>query len=139
MLNPRMLIRFSPGTLFGDTNHHFGVIVSERGEGRNIGLVVGTTSNVKGLVSFASSREMDESTVVVIQGGSHAHFGKQTAFDCNRPEVISAQRLVGWYEQGLIEIPDNEPYIDEDLLVLLRSGVHASDMVEPKTKELLFC
>lgn len=139
LIQEGLLIRFGPQTIFGGgTNkHHFGVVVNANHQTNTIGLIVGTTSNVSGTTSFAASRSLAPTTVVVIGPGTHAHFGKQTAFNCNDPKQIQMNQLVLWHTSGLITVPNN-PYIDQALLVDIKTGVNDSDLVEERVKRLLF-
>jgi hypothetical protein len=140
LIQEGMLLRFSPLTIFGKntTNHHFGVVVSANHTENSIGLIVGTTSNVSGATSYAASRGLSPNTIVVIGGGTHPHFGKQTAFNCNDPKQIHMNQLVIWYQAGLIEVMRTDPFIDQSLLVDIKTGVNDSDLVSDRTKRLLF-
>jgi len=139
LIQEGMLIRFSPQTIFGKntTNHHFGVVINANHSDNTIGIIVGATSNVLGLTEYAIKRNLDSSTVVVINGGAHPHFGRQTAFNCNAPKSIHMNQLAIWYKNKLIDVPSRQPYIDSVLLVDIKAGVNNSDLVSDKVKKLL--
>jgi len=140
LIQEGMLIRFSPETIFGKNtvNHHFGVVVNANHTENTIGVIVGTTSKVANTVDYAFKRNLDASTVVVISGGQYPHFSKQTAFNCNAPKSLHMNQLAIWYNNGLIDVPDTQPYLDSALLVDIKNGVNNSDLVEDRIKKLLF-
>ena len=103
------LIRFEPGTIFGNTNAHIGVV----------------------------RRNLHPGTVVSISGGTHAHFGQNTAFLCNTPESVSYDVLASWHGEGNIRLIRRNNQIDTTLLNEIRAGIIASDMVEDTIKDML--
>lgn len=135
-LRTGLLMRFAPGTLFGDELHHFGVVMNGDGANQTIGIIVGTTSQVDKQVDFVNRRGLSPYTLVVIEGNVYRHFGKKTAFKCNDPKEVPLAQIISWYEQGLIKIPEY-PIIDNKLLLDIQNGIYVSDMVSDKVKKML--
>jgi hypothetical protein len=136
-LRQGMLLRFAPETnIFGSDLHHFGVVLNGDPLNQTIGIVIGATSQIEKQVQFATIRDLDPNTVVVIEGGKHKNFGQKTAFKCNDPKEIPLTQIIEWYTAGFITIPDY-PIIEESLLNEIQTGVWLSDMVSESTKQML--
>ena len=131
------LIRFDSGTIFGNTNAHFGVVVNSNIETQEAIVVVCASSKVDKLRRFASLRGLSANTIVCITAGTHPHFGKDTAFNCNSPEVVSFDTLNSWQSQGSAELITRNNLLDNTLLNEIRAGVIISDMVEDSIKDML--
>ena len=135
-LRTGLLMRFAPGTLFGDELHHFGVVMNGDGANQTVGIIIGATSQINKQVEFINKRGLSPYTLVMIEGNTHRHFGKKTVFKCNDPKEVPLVQIISWYKQGLIEIPDN-PVIDNELLLNIQNGICVSDMVSDKVKRML--
>lgn len=132
------LVRFAPGTVFGNTNHHIGVVVNADPNTQQAVVVVCASSQVEKLRAFIARRDnLSPNTLVCITGGSYPHFGKDTAFNCNNPEVIPFDVLDTWQNQNSVELITRNGVIDSDLLDEIRAGIMISDMVEDAIKEML--
>lgn len=132
-----ILIRFSAGTIFGNTNPHFAVVVNSDPRTQEAVVVVCATSQIDKLVRFVQVRNFPQHTVVRIKGGTQPHFGKDTAFDCNRPEKVQFKQLAKWLNANLIEIPINNTNVDTKLLDEIRAGIVISEMVEQDIIDML--
>ena len=131
------LIRFEPGTIFGNTNAHIGVVVNSDPNTQRAVVVVCASSQLDKARSFAVRRNLHPGTVVSISGGTHAHFGQNTAFLCNTPESVSYDVLASWHGEGNIRLIRRNNQIDTTLLNEIRAGIIASDMVEDTIKDML--
>ena len=131
------LIRFDPGTIFGDTNAHFGVVVNVDPNAQQAVVVVCASSKVDKLRKFASLRGLSPNTVVCVTGGVHPHFGKDTAFNCNNPELVPFNVIESWQSQNLIELIARNNLVDGTLLDEIRAGIMISNMVEDAIKDML--
>jgi len=131
------LIRFDPGTIFGNTNAHFGVVVNADPHKQKAIVVICASSKVEKLRRFASLRGLPSATIVCISGGTHSHFGQDTAFNCNNPEVVPFDVLETWQNQNLVELVKRNNLIDDNLLDEIRAGLMISDLVEDAIKDML--
>jgi len=131
------LIRFEPGTVFGNTNPHIGVVVNSDVEAQQVVVVVCASSKVEKLRNYATVRNLPTGTIVSITGGTQAHFGQDTAFNCNNPEVITFDTLSIWQNQNSVELISRNNVIDNAVLNEIRAGVMISDLVEDTVKDKL--
>lgn len=131
------LIRFQPGTIFGSTNAHIGVVVNSDPDTQKAVVVICASSQIDKAREFARKRRLSPSTVVCITGGTHPHFGQNTAFLCNNPEAVSFDVLAAWHNEGNIELIRRNNQIDDALLNEIRAGISVSDMVEDSIKDML--
>lgn len=131
------LIRFDPGTVFGSTNAHFGVVVNSDPQTQKAVVVVCASSKVDKLRRFASLRGLPMATIVCISGGVHPHFGQDTAFNCNSPEVVPFDALETWQNQNSVELVTRNNLVDSTLLNEIRAGLMISDLVEDAIKDML--
>lgn len=137
LAKPGLLIRFKPGTVFGNTNPHLAVVVNFDPNTQKAVVVVCASSQVDRRVNFAKRRGFPMSTLVRISGGSHSHFGQDTVFDCNTVETIPYELLVEWCSQQNAEIITRNGIIDQTLLQSIQAGVMISDMVAEEVKDKL--
>lgn len=131
------LIRFDPGTIFGNTNAHIGVVVNLDPQAQKAVVVICASSKVDKLRRFASLRGLPSGTIVGISGGVHPHFGQDTAFNCNNPEVVPFDVLENWQNQNSVELITNNGVVDSTLLNEIRAGLMISDLVEDTVKDML--
>ena len=64
------LIRFEPGTVFGNTNPHIAVVVNADPDTQKAVVVVCATSQIDKARNFAARRRLSPNTVVCISGGT---------------------------------------------------------------------
>ena len=131
------LIRFEPGTVFGNTNPHIAVVVNADPDTQKAVVVVCATSQIDKARNFAARRRLSPNTVVCISGGTHPNFGQDTAFKCNNPEVVTFDALSSWHIKGLVRLITRRNLVDSRLLDEIRAGVMISDMVEDAIRDML--
>jgi len=131
------LIRFAPGTIFGTTNHHIGVVVNANPASQKIVVVVCATSQVQRVQAYAQRVGLSPYSIAVLPANTHSHFSKDTAFNCNETEVVPYDALKTWHTSNQIEVITQDSVLPEKILNEIRAGVMISDRVEDTTKDLL--
>jgi hypothetical protein len=131
------LIRFEPGTVFGTTNAHMGVVINANPRTQKVIVVVCATSQVQRVQNYANRVGLSPYTIAVLPANAHSHFSKDTAFNCNDTEVITYDIIKAWHTAGQIEVVTKDGVLPEGILNDIRAGVIISDLVEDSTKEML--
>ncbi len=133
-------LRFRAGTCFGEAKDHLGLFIAISEE-QAVCIAVNATSNVEGVKNYANRRQIDSSeTIVVIEPGtreSSLHFGRETAFDCNRPSIVRREELIEWVNNRKIEIVDYNVEVNEGLLAKIKDGVLKSPLVSKRYKNII--
>ena len=133
-------LKFKSGTCFGNGKDHLGLFVAIS-EDQAICIAINATSNVAGVKSFANKRHINsEETIVVVKPDTPEasyHFGKETAFDCNRPSVVKNEELCGWVENQMIELVEYNVAVSDELLEKIKVGILKSPLVSKKHKNLI--
>ena len=132
---------FKKGTCFGPTKDHVAIIVGIDTETQSIGIAVNASSKIAEIKKFAERNQINLGTTIVRVSPNDykasCHIGEETAFDCNRPSIISYKDIERWYASGLVNLADYNVDVNRDLLNELRLGIWESPMVEQKFKNML--
>lgn len=133
-------LKFKAGTCFGEDKDHLGFFVAISDD-LAVCIAINATSNVDGIKSFADRRHIDPNeTIVTIEPGtpeSSFHFGRETAFDCNRPSVIKKNEIIEWVSSQKIELVEYNIDVNDELLEKIREGILKSPLVPEKCKKLI--
>jgi hypothetical protein len=137
LLSDGLLVRFEPGTIFGNSNAHFGLVINADPKTQRAIVVVCASSQVTKRVEYARLRNFPAATIVIMPEHTNSHFSRQTAFDCNSPEEVDLNVLNQWLEAGMAEVPRNDYSITGNILNEIKAGVLISDMVEENIKDMI--
>ena len=133
-------LKFKAGTCFGEDKDHLGLFVAISDD-LAVCIAINATSNVDGVKSFANRRHINPNeTIVTIDPDTPEasfHFGRETAFDCNRPSVIKKDEIVEWVSNHKIELVEYNIDVDDGLLEKIRKGILKSPLVPEKRKKLI--
>ena len=133
-------LNFGADTCFGKDKGHLGLFVAISDD-LAICIAVNATSNVDGVKNFASRRHINPNeTIVVIEPSdpeSSHHFGRETAFDCNRPSIVRKNDLVNWVGNQRISLAGYNVEVDDNLLEKIREGIIKSPLVSEKYKKII--
>lgn len=133
-------LKFEAGTCFGEAKDHLGFFVAMSND-RAICLAVNATSKVENVRTFANKRHIDsEETIITVDPGSpeaSLHFSQRTAFDCNRPSIVSKGELTKWVANRKVVPVDYNVEVNEDLLNRIKAGILKSPLVSQKHKNLI--
>lgn len=128
---------FSPGTLFGDSKQHFGIVVCCR---RGYGLAVAVSSQLEKRVLEWERNQYPKETLIILESKSFKsgyHFSKTSVIDCNSTCEVKFEELEAWLESGGVVRANHNEDVDLDLLKDVRSGILCSPRVLPRLKKML--
>lgn len=131
---------FHQDTCFGSKKQHLGILIANSDQ-ELVAIPINATSQIAHIEQFAISHGISpESTIVKISPSDPAsanHFGKETAFDCNRVKRITYAQLESWQQCGKIQLADYNTIVDHKLLNDIRNKVLASKLVDEHTKRII--
>ncbi len=128
---------FGPGTLFGDSEQHFGVVVCCK---RGCGLAVAVSSQLEKRVLEWERNRYPEETLIIIEPKSLEsgyHFSKPSVIDCNSACEVKFEELEAWLESGAVVCVSYNEEVESGLIKNVCSGILCSPRVLPRLKKLL--
>jgi hypothetical protein len=128
---------FKPGTCFGNTKQHLGVIAGIDRDTKEIAVAVNATSQVQKRVEFAIARNFPVSTHVNIAPGTNIHFSKLTVIDCNMAQRITYAEVENWVNLGLIEVIGFNEDVSDSLMQQIKVGIKNSPRNVQKLKDMI--
>ena len=111
---------------------HYMVVLNKNPNTDEVILFVCGQSKIQNIKSFRSN--CPPATLVIITPKQYSRFSVDTIFDCNNVFPQSIDNIVYKYEKKELFV---EPEINARLVELLRQGVMASRLIEPRFKEIL--
>lgn len=128
---------FGPGTLFGDSKQHFGIVVCC---GRGGGLAVAVSSQLEKRVLEWERNRYPEETLIILEPQSHKsghHFSRVSVIDCNFACEVDFEELNAWLESGDVTYANYNEDVDLGLIDDVRSGILCSPRILPRLKKLM--
>ncbi len=128
---------FGPGTLFGNSKQHFGVIVCHK---HGSGLAVAVSSQLEArVIEWERNRYPEESLIVIEPKSSKSghHFSKVSVIDCNFACEVDFEELEAWLKSGDVAYAGYNEDVDLSLIDSVRAGILCSPRILPRLKKLL--